>query len=74
MLDYENLLIGLNDLNTNHKNKRIVFVNSKCSDKGYVCVNCENDEFDKIMQNVDSIINLHNFRLKESKNLINSYK
>lgn len=74
LLEYDNLLLGLQDLNKNHKAKRIVFVNSKCSDKGYVCVNCKNDEFDKILEQLESIIKLHEFRVNASKDMIDSYR
>lgn len=74
MIDYDNLLIGLNDLNKNHKSKRVVFVNSKCSDKGYVCLNCEDDEFENLLKKVEDTINLHEYRMKESKKILSEFK
>ena len=74
MIDYDNLLIGLNDLNKNHKSKRVVFVNSKCSDKGYVCLNCEDDEFENLLKKIEDTINLHEYRMKESKKILSEFK
>jgi len=74
MLEYNDLLLGLQDLNKNHNDKRIVFINSKCSDKGYVCVNCKNDEFDTILEELESIIKLHEFRIQSSKDIIKKYR
>tara|TARA_X000000368_G_scaffold390046_1_gene352980 strand:+ start:600 stop:905 length:306 start_codon:yes stop_codon:yes gene_type:complete len=74
MLDYDNLLIGLKDLNKNHNTRRVVFVNSKCSDKGYVCLNCKDTEFEKILKTVEDTINLHEYRMKESKKILSEFK
>ena len=74
MLDYDNLLIGLKDLNDNHQSKRIVFLNSKCSDKGYVCINCKDDEFESILDKINSIIKLHSFRMDNSKKILSEFK
>ena len=74
MVDYDNLLIGLRDLNKNHKSKRVVFVNSKCSNKGYICLNCNDDEFEKILNKVEETINLHEYRMKESKKILSEFK
>lgn len=73
MLEYENILVGLQDLNKNYNHKRIVFINSKCSDKGYVCINCHDNEFDKILNQIKSIMELHIFRMNASKHMIKSY-
>jgi len=74
MIDYDNLLIGLRDLNKNHKSKRVVFVNSKCSDKGYVCLNCKDDEFENILKKVEDTIKLHEYRMRESKKILSEFK
>ena len=74
MLDYDNLLIGLKDLNKNHNSKRVVFVNSKCSNKGYICLNCNDDEFERILNKVEETINLHEYRMKESKKILSEFK
>ena len=74
MIDYDNLLIGLRDLNKNHKSKRVVFVNSKCSDKGYVCLNCKDDEFENILKKVEDTIKLHEYRMSESKKILSEFK
>ena len=74
MVDYDNLLIGLRDLNKNHKSKRVVFVNSKCSNKGYICLNCNDDEFERILNKVEETINLHEYRMKESKKILSEFK
>lgn len=74
MLNYNNLLVGLKDLNQNHKSKRVVFINSKCSNKGFVCVNCKNDEFDKILKTIENTIDLHQYRMKESKKILAEFK
>lgn len=74
ILESENLLIGLQDLNKNFKSKRIIFLNSKCSDKGYVCINCENEEFENILSTLDNILKLHEFRINHSKNFFKKVK
>ena len=74
MVDYDNLLIGLRYLNKNHKSKRVVFVNSKCSNKGYICLNCNDDEFERILNKVEETINLHEYRMKESKKILSEFK
>lgn len=74
MFEYENLLIGLQDLNKNHKTKRIVFINSTCSKKGFVCINCENHEINNILKSLEEILKLHNFRLESSKQIIKEIK
>jgi|TARA_Y100000992_G_scaffold269932_1_gene209966 hypothetical protein len=73
MLEYENILVGLQDLNNNYHHKRIVFINSKCSDKGYVCINCENNEFDEILNQLELIIKLHINRMNINKMNMNEY-
>ena len=72
MLNYNNLLVGLKDLNQNHKSKRVVFINSKCSNKGFVCVNCKNDEFDKILKLLR--IQLAIIEYEESKKILRIQK
>jgi hypothetical protein len=74
MLNYNNLLVGLKDLNQNHKSKRVVFINSKCSNKGFVCVNCKNNEFEKILKTIENTIDLHQYRMKESKKILAEFK
>ena len=74
MIDYDNLLIGLKDLNSNHNSKRVVFINSKCSDKGYVCLNCKDDEFENILTKIEDTINLHEYRMRESKKILDEFK
>ena len=74
MIDYDNLLIGLKDLNKNHKSKRVVFVNSKCSNKGYVCLNCKDNEFENILKKVEDTIKLHEYRMRESKKILSEFK
>ena len=74
MIEYDNLLIGLRDLNENYKSKRVVFINSKCSDKGYVCLNCKDDEFENILKKIEDTIKLHEYRMKESKKILSEFK
>lgn len=74
MLNYNNLLMGLKDLNKNHNSKRVVFIDSKCSNKGYVCVNCKDDEFENILKTIENTISLHQYRMKESKKIISDFK
>lgn len=74
MLNYNNLLIGLKDLNENHKSKRVVFINSKCSNKGFVCVNCKDNEFDNILKKIEDTIDLHQYRMSESKKILSEFK
>ena len=74
MIDYDNLLIGLRDLNSNHNSKRVVFINSKCSDKGYVCLNCKDDEFENILKKIEDTIDLHQYRMNESKKILSEFR
>ena len=74
MLDYDDLLVGLKDLNKSHKSKRIVFINSNCSNKGYVCLNCKDNEFENILKKVEDMITLHNYRINESKKIMSEFK
>jgi len=61
-------------LNSNHNSKRVVFINSKCSDKGYVCLNCKDDEFENILTKIEDTINLHEYRMRESKKILDEFK
>jgi len=73
IMEYDNILSGLQDLNANHKHKPVVFINSKCSGKKYVCINCGNDEFDHSLQKLIDIFNLYNYRIQNSRNIIREY-
>ena len=74
VLHYENLLIGLQDLNKNHNQKRIVFITSECSDKGYICINCKDEEFENLLKSIEDIIKLNQFRISQSKEMIKMEK
>ena len=71
--EHDSLLHALQDLNTND-NSKIVFINSKCANRGYLCINCKEEEYEGILNNLEEIINLHKEKRIILSNVIASFK
>lgn len=75
LLKYQDLNHAINDLNENPENfPKIVFISSECSKKGFVCINCNNNRFEKISSDIKNIIELHNFKNENIKKILNKNK
>ena len=75
LFKYENLMDAINYLNENPENfPKIVFISSNCSKKGFVCINCNNNRFEKISSDIKNIIELHNFKNENTKKILNKNK
>ncbi len=72
--DYDSLLDGIQDLNLNNEKSRVVFINSKCAKKGYLCINCDDDKYDFIRNNLNEIIELHNNKKKYISEIFSDMK
>jgi len=73
MQDHDSLLLGLQQLNSSHQ-PRIVFINSKCSKKGFLCINCKDDEYSDILSNLEQIIQLHNAKKNNIGDIVSFFK
>ena len=72
-LKEESLLHGLKNCNTNYKHKPFMIINSKCADKNFLCINKNLDKYDKIVEEINQILELHVKKIQLSKNIINQY-
>ena len=64
---YDSILHALKDLNNRKEKKPIIFVKTKCSNKGYACLFCENENYDSSIDDLENIIKLHLFKKKQMK-------
>lgn len=71
---HNSLLEGLQHVNNNKNSPRVVFINSKCADKGFLCINCEEKEYDEILSQLNEIIKLHNLKQIQIKDVFSKFK
>jgi hypothetical protein len=64
---YESILHALKDLNNKGSKKPIIFVKTKCSNKGYACLFCDNDNYESSIGDLENIIKLHIFKKEQMK-------
>ena len=71
---HNSLLEGLQHANNNKHSPRVVFINSKCADKGFLCVNCEEKEYENILSQLNEIMKIHNFKQLQIKDIFSNFK
>ena len=71
---HNSLLEGLQQVNNNKHSPRVVFINSKCADKGFLCINCEGKEYEKTLSQLNEIIKLHNLKQLQVKDVFSNFK
>lgn len=71
---HNSLLEGLQHVNHNKDSSRVVFINSKCADKGFLCINCEEKEYENILTQLNEIIKLHNLKQHQIKDVFSNFK
>ena len=69
----ESLLHGLNICNNHYRNKPFMIINSKCAGKNFLCVNEKTKNYEKIVEEINKILELHTKKIQLSKNMINEY-
>jgi len=69
----ESLLHGLNNCNNNYKNKPFMIINSKCAGKNFLCVNEKIKNYDKIVEEINKILELHTKKIQLSKTIVENY-
>ena len=70
---HNSLLEGLQQVNNKHS-PRVVFINSKCADKGFLCINCEEKEYEKTLSQLNEIIKLHNLKQLQVKDVFSNFQ
>ena len=71
---HNSLLEGLQHANYNKDSPRVVFINSKCADKGFLCINCEEKEYENTLTQLNEIIKLHNLKQHQIKDVFSNFK
>lgn len=71
---HNSLLEGLQQVNNNKHSPRVVFINSKCADKGFLCINCEEKEYEETLSQLNEIIKLHNLKQLQVKDVFSNFK
>ena len=71
---HNSLLEGLQNANNNKYSPRVVFINSKCADKGFLCVNCEEKEYENILSQLNEIMKIHNLKQSQIKGIFSNFK
>ena len=69
----ESLLHGLKECNTNYKAKPFMIINSECAGKSFICINKKLDKYDKIVEEINQILEFHTKKIQLSKTMINEY-
>jgi len=50
-----------------------MIINSKCAGKNFLCVNEKIKNYEKIVEEINKILELHTKKIQLSKNMINDY-
>lgn len=72
-LKEKSLLHGLKNCNTNYKDKPFMIINSECAGKSFLCVNKKLDKYDKTIEEINQILELHIKKIQLSKTMIDKY-
>lgn len=71
---HNSLLEGLQQVNNNKHSPRVVFINSKCADKGFLCINCEEKQYEETLSQLNEIIKLHNLKQLQVKDVFSNFQ
>ena len=72
-LKEESLPHGLKTCNSNYKQKPFMIINSRCANKHFLCINEKVKNYDKIVEEINQILELHIKKIQLSKSMIDEY-